>query len=115
MDSRSDTVGNAAVMREALVGLARAVRAYINAYDDEIDRIMSKIVAICDCALSAPARNCDVYSTKDAALEACHGDRCFLKSPIDERESVISFMLSEYGPEAKRGEEPDMDEKGGKE
>ena len=52
--------GNQQKMREALGQVRSAAHSYINAYDDEIDKIMSKIVAICDCALSKPARNCDL-------------------------------------------------------
>ena len=39
-------------------------------------------------------RNCDIYDDVEAAVKACHEDRGYCKSPIDERRSVISFMLS---------------------
>lgn len=45
-------------------------------------------------ALAAPPRNCDIYTDIDSAFRACQEDRGYLKSPIDERRSVISFMLS---------------------
>ncbi|MBO6031961.1 MAG: hypothetical protein J6Q22_11010 [Prevotella sp.] len=67
------------------------------------DELREKVVR----AISAPARNCDIYNTCDAAMKACHNDRCFCQSPIDERKSVISFMLSDYKQEVKRGEESD--------
>ena len=45
--------GNRMEIREALGQVRSSAHSYINAYDDEIDRIMSKIVAICDAALAA--------------------------------------------------------------
>ena len=45
-------------------------------------------------ALAARPRNCDIYTDIDSAFRACQEDRGYLKSPIDERRSVISFMLS---------------------
>ena len=40
-------------------------------------------------------RNCDIYDTVDTALGACHEDRGYCKSPIDERKSTIQFMLQD--------------------
>ena len=40
-------------------------------------------------------RNCDVYPTFEQAREACFRDREYCSSPIDERESVIRFMLQD--------------------
>ena len=42
-------------------------------------------------------KNCDVYTDVDSAVKACHEDREYCKSPIDERRSVISFTLPESG------------------
>lgn len=40
-------------------------------------------------------RNCDVYRTVDEASKACHEDRGYCSSAIDERESTIRFMLQD--------------------
>ena len=40
-------------------------------------------------------RNCDIYDTVETALGACHEDRGYCKSPIDERKSTIQFMLQD--------------------
>ena len=40
-------------------------------------------------------RNCDVYGTVESALAACHEDRGYCKSPIDERKSTVQFMLQD--------------------
>ena len=58
------------------------------------DTLGNEAYAIADAAVSAPARNCDVYNTRDKALKACFENRGYCSSPIDERKSVISFMLS---------------------
>ena len=40
-------------------------------------------------------RNCDVYGSVESALAACHEDRGYCKSPIDERKSTVQFMLQD--------------------
>lgn len=40
-------------------------------------------------------RNCDVYRTVEEAKKACHEDRGYCSSAIDERESTIRFMLQD--------------------
>jgi len=40
-------------------------------------------------------RNCDVYRTVEEAEAACHKDREYCSSAIDERESTIRFMLQD--------------------
>lgn len=39
--------------------------------------------------------NCDVYRTVEDAKAACREDRGYCRSPIEERESTIRFMLSD--------------------
>lgn len=64
-------------LREALTRVKKIAASYINCHDDEIDRVMTEIVATCDSALAEPVRNCDLYKTKEEAQEA------FLKEPCD--------------------------------
>ena len=40
-------------------------------------------------------RNCDVYRTVEEANKACHEDRGYCSSALDERESTIRFMLQD--------------------
>ena len=59
-------IGNTASMREALRGVRQYVRVWIGT--DVIDRTMAeRIVATCDAALAAPARNCDVGTADEQA------------------------------------------------
>ena len=60
----------------------------------EVARIRDAI-ANAGLTLAAPARNCDVYRTKDSLLKAIHDDRGYLIDPIKERESVVDFVLAE--------------------
>lgn len=95
---------NAAKMRSAL----EAIVAICDGKGSMGDPLV-EIYNVANAGLAASPRNCDVYTTNDAALSACHEDRGYCRSPIDERESVISFMLSEYrGTDASmEGEEDD--------
>ena len=52
-------------MREALTRVKKIAASYINCHDDEIDGVMTEIVAICDSALAAPPRNCDVGTAEE--------------------------------------------------
>lgn len=56
---------NAAKMREALTRVKKMAASYINCHDDEIDRVMTDIVATCDSALSVPLRNCEVGTEEE--------------------------------------------------
>ena len=99
--------GNAAKMRDALKYLRDASREFchliLNSKHNEIyDKYKSKEVSkISDAIvnanfiLAAPARNCDVYQTKDSLLKAIHDDRGYLQDPIKERKSVVDFVLAE--------------------
>ena len=40
-------------------------------------------------------RNCDVYNTLEKATIACHQDRGYCSNAVDERRSVINFMLQD--------------------
>lgn len=65
--------GNAAAMREALVAIQKLVQA--NIASDEFDDLEPlkeyvQIRDICNAALSAPARNCDIYATATEAIKA---------------------------------------------
>ena len=66
---------NAAALREALKEIRQYVRVWIGS--EVIDRTMAeRIVATCDAALAAPARNCDRFQTAEEAyatlaLECC--------------------------------------------
>ena len=40
-------------------------------------------------------RNCDVYNTLEKATVACHRDRGYCSNAVDERRSVINFMLQD--------------------
>ena len=87
-------VCNAAAMRDALnkVGNAAAWIAE-SCNDQQTAKYMNDIIAIVQAALSEPPRNCDVYNTFEKAKTACHADRGYCTSPIEERYSVIRFML----------------------
>lgn len=61
---------------------------------DKVYKVLRETIEKAMCALAARPRNCDIYTDIDSAFRACQEDRGYLKSPIDERRSVISFMLS---------------------
>lgn len=86
---------NAAAMREALEkcrALAETIWQSEGGWD--VSAEIAELKDIISAALAAPPRNCDIYTDIDSAFRACQEDRGYLKSPIDERRSVISFMLS---------------------
>ena len=92
---------NMAAMRKALVQVSRIAvemtRKTITGEPEDrktVDRWALRLCDIACDAISAPPRNCDIYTDIDSAFRACQEDRGYLKSPIDERRSVISFMLS---------------------
>lgn len=88
-----EAVGNAAKTREALEnsnGLLEEL-ALIGEWSESA----REQIAENNAALSAPARNCDRYQTKDSLLKAIHDDRGYLQNPIKERESVVDFILAE--------------------
>ena len=64
-NTNETTTGNMAKMREALTRVRKMSASYINCHDDEIDRVMTKIVATCDSALAEPPRNCDRFGTAE--------------------------------------------------
>ena len=91
---------NMAAMRKALERLRE--RALMDLYENAFvadpsgnyKEFIKRTIKIAESVLSAPPRNCDIYTDIDSAFRACQEDRGYLKSPIDERRSVISFMLS---------------------
>jgi hypothetical protein len=97
---KSSQVGNAAVTRKALKHIEKLAREFVlvNYYISEFPKMLLDAIQP---ALSAPARNCDVYQTKDSLLKAIHDDREYLQSPIKERESVVDFILTEVKGETK--------------
>lgn len=111
--------GNNAAMREALATLRKRFDNNVVAYQDRYFKfsgwhwnkkaaeaarwrdVFYELREVCDAALSAPARNCDVYRTVDDAFSACHADRGYISDPVAERRSTISFMLSSAQETAK--------------
>ena len=68
----SHTINNAAAMREALVA-AKSKAVYISrnyTTPNSLTANLMKLIAILNAALSAPARNCDLYATYAEAAEA---------------------------------------------
>lgn len=63
-------------LREALTRVKKIAASYINCHDDEIDKVMTEIVATCNSALAEPVRNCDLYKTKEEAQEAFLEEAC---------------------------------------
>lgn len=80
---------DAAAMREALVKIREKCVIYNNDLAEEID-------ALCGNALSAPARNCDVYKTPEDCMRAFesyvreHGKLGFI-NPFTE---VVKWLLA---------------------
>lgn len=52
-------------LRKALTRVKKIAASYINCHDDEIDRVMTEIVATCDSALAEPVKNCEVGTIED--------------------------------------------------
>ena len=110
--SANVSVGNAAKTREALKYLRDASREFCHLiYNSKYNRVMDKYkyaevakirdaIANAGLVLSTPARNVDVYQTKDSLLKAIHDDRGYLQDPIKERKSVVDFVLAEAKGEA---------------
>ena len=65
----SETVGNAAAMREALAEARKVIKA-MGGYWARVT------LPIIDAALSAPARNCDLYKNKKDAEAAFVSEKC---------------------------------------
>ena len=90
---------NMAKAREALHEAQSALSSAVDHYLMKDDA--KRCLVVVNEALSAPARNCDLYQTKDSLLKAIHDDREYLQSPIKERESVVNFILAEAKGETK--------------
>lgn len=58
-------LGNAQKMREALTRVKKMAASYINCHDDEVDRVMTEIVATCDFALAACRDECAMCNKED--------------------------------------------------
>lgn len=56
-------------MRDALTRVREMAASYINCHDDEIDGVMTGIVAACNSALAAPPRNCDLPLVVDGPAD----------------------------------------------
>ena len=54
-------------LREALTRVKKIAASYINCHDDEIDRVMTEIVATCDSALAEPVKNNEVGTAEKQA------------------------------------------------
>lgn len=70
---KTSAVGNAAATREALVAIQKLVQANIAADEfDDLEPLKEyvQIRDICNAALSAPARNCDLFATVSDARKA---------------------------------------------
>ena len=65
------------------------------AHFDTVKLLCDTIVMLRAQAEEKGNRNCDIYDTVETALGACHEDRGYCKSPIDERKSTIQFMLQD--------------------
>lgn len=63
-------------LREALTRVKKIAASYINCHDDEIDRVMTEIVATCDSALAEPVRNCDTNESIDAVVKRFKAENC---------------------------------------
>ena len=91
-------LGNAAAMREALELLNQLFDSCVLGTHSEMTADeMEKVDALyfkAKAALASPPRNCDIYDTFELAKDACHADRGYCQSPLEERKSVIRFMLA---------------------
>ena len=60
-------------MREALTRIRDMAASYINCHDDEIDKVMTDIVAVCDSSVAAPheAEEGSLKVTPEGELELC--------------------------------------------
>ncbi len=87
---------NAAKMYKALITIREKCVIYNNALAEEID-------AICGNAISAPARNCDVYDKEEVRMAYhLHGDGLMTM------QAVVDWLYSakkEYGDESPRTEQ----------
>lgn len=63
---KSSAVGNAAAMREGLIWMKERIIAAIHDGSLDCSEVLNKI----EDALSAPARNCDLYASATEALKA---------------------------------------------
>ena len=58
-------------LREALTRVKKIAASYINCHDDEIDRVMTEIVATCDSALAEPVKNYEVGTVEEQNKRLC--------------------------------------------
>lgn len=84
---------NVKAMRDALEELVANIEMRSSTFGLNV-MVDTKTFLDAKAALATPPRNCDIYTDIDSAFRACQEDRGYLKSPVDERRSVISFMLS---------------------
>lgn len=89
--------GNAAALREQLRTAVFCLRACLDPEDCPSDEYIREVISDCDSALSAPARNCDMYTGVDinsVVADAYVGADNAMMLDYDSEELPIRWLLS---------------------